>query len=663
MNFPAEYTLVQGKYTVAQRDAFFDRISAYPDPASAADGDVPVVRDGKISWEPQSGGGGSSPGVTFSVTLTADGWTEGSQTVSDASFAASGYSYIVSPQSGSYAAYASAQIYADDVTDAGSITFHAITPPGVELTAKILKLETVGASRTYNMVAGGASSGGGGDIALESIAIVEPPLKTSYRPDERFDPAGMLVRATYSNGATLDVGGYTVSPQVMTLGTTYVTVTYTEGGVSRTARQEVTVTAFEATINVTSPIGSTLTCEGGGATQTKTSTGTDVFTVTAAGTYTITATDGENTASGSVEITTSGESKSVELAFVHIYSVSWDGSATTELTRGDDAALFPDPVAAVGTGSGSSPFDGLLPWSGMQKVQDGENVIVSIPKYWLKVSYFPFKVQIADKETEGFQVSPAHRDREDGVGERDVVYIGRYECDASYLSRSGQALGVNKSLAAFRNGIKGMGDGYYQADYAIKLTWWFLYLVEFANWNGQAKIGRGYVDGSTATIKTGGTDSMAYHTGRAEGVDGKSAVQYRWIENPWGNAWEWCDGIIFSGENICTYNNPEDFSDTYNGTGATLRSNKRPVAGANYIKAWGSDLSDPSFIYPSEIGGTDATYVCDGFEGSVSPAGLLAGGGRTSGSRGGPFCVWAYSPSYSWADVTSRIQKLPPRAA
>lgn len=75
----------------------------------------------------------------------------------------------------------------------------------------------------------------------------------------------------------------------------------------------------------------------------------------------------------------------------------------------------------------------------MTKVTDGNNTLVKIPKFWVKVTHSPFKVQIADQATDGFQVSPAHRDRGDGVGERDVVYIGRYECNSSYQSRTGQS--------------------------------------------------------------------------------------------------------------------------------------------------------------------------------------------------------------------------------
>lgn len=78
--------------------------------------------------------------LAFTVTLTAAGWSSNAQTVSNANFLASGYGYIVSPASGSFADYASAQIYADDVTVAGQMTFHCTTAPSAALTVNILRV-------------------------------------------------------------------------------------------------------------------------------------------------------------------------------------------------------------------------------------------------------------------------------------------------------------------------------------------------------------------------------------------------------------------------------------------------------------------------------------------------------------------------------------------
>ena len=93
-------------------------------------------------------------------------------------------------------------------------------------------------SRTFNMVGGGA----GGGIKLVAIDITKAPNKVNYRPGQTFDPAGMEVTATYSNGATLLATGWTYSPTgALAEGAQSVTIVYTEGGVSAQASQAITV--------------------------------------------------------------------------------------------------------------------------------------------------------------------------------------------------------------------------------------------------------------------------------------------------------------------------------------------------------------------------------------------------------------------------------------
>lgn len=83
----------------------------------------------------------SGKAVSFAVTLSASGWSGNAQTVSNANFVASGYAYLVSPESGSYIPYVSAVIYADNVTAAGEMTFHCVETPTVDLAVKILRME------------------------------------------------------------------------------------------------------------------------------------------------------------------------------------------------------------------------------------------------------------------------------------------------------------------------------------------------------------------------------------------------------------------------------------------------------------------------------------------------------------------------------------------
>lgn len=79
--------------------------------------------------------------ANFTVTLTAAGWSSNAQTVSNSSFVTSGYTYVVSPASGSFTGYASAVIYADDVTTAGKMTFHCVDTPAANLTVNVMRLE------------------------------------------------------------------------------------------------------------------------------------------------------------------------------------------------------------------------------------------------------------------------------------------------------------------------------------------------------------------------------------------------------------------------------------------------------------------------------------------------------------------------------------------
>lgn len=79
----------------------------------------------------------------------------------------------------------------------------------------------------------------------------------------------------------------------------------------------VTVAAVYAAIGVTYPSGSVCTCTNGTLTMTaKDTSGKAIFVIPSAGTWTVTATDGTNTKSKSVEITSEGQSVSVKLDYM-----------------------------------------------------------------------------------------------------------------------------------------------------------------------------------------------------------------------------------------------------------------------------------------------------------------------------------------------------------
>ncbi len=84
---------------------------------------------------------------------------------------------------------------------------------------------------------------------LESIAVTTPPANTTYTAGEALDLSGMVITATYSDGSTAAVTGYTTAPAegstLDTEGTVPVTVTYAEGEIEKTAAFNVQVNAPE----------------------------------------------------------------------------------------------------------------------------------------------------------------------------------------------------------------------------------------------------------------------------------------------------------------------------------------------------------------------------------------------------------------------------------
>ena len=356
----------------------------------------------------------------------------------------------------------------------------------------------------------------------------------------------------------------------------------------------------------------------------------------------------------------------MELVFSYvkpIYGVSWDKSSSTILSRTDAAALFEDPVPYVaGATEYGSPFDNLYPWSDMKIVEDpNAGTLVAIPKYWFRWtdSDSMLKLEVANYAAEGFAVSPAHRDRGDGKGERDIVYIGRYHCSIDdYKSTTGVKPKVSMTRANFRTNIHNLGDTIYQNDFAMFWTIRMLYLVEYADWDSQKVIGRGCGNNSSTEVM-GYTDSMPYHTGTmlSRRTTYGVGTQYRYIEGVWDNVRDWCDGIYFSKKNVYGIFNPNNFSDT---TGGTLVGT-RPTS-SNYIKSWGISTVDGFdwLLYPATVGGSTTTYVPDLCYYYSSGVVLCVGGSYVQNLNCGLFFLYGNSgASYTVGNIGSRLMALP----
>lgn len=430
-------------------------------------------------------------------------------------------------------------------------------------------------------------------VQVESIEITVPPRKPTYTVGETFDPTGMAVYADFDNAQTFYVNhsNLTFSPSgPLEEGTTAVTVSYSWGGKTVSTQQPVTVSVSTR----------------------------------------------------------------------HVWGAEWDGTASSKWTRTDDAALFTDPVPYVaGATEYGSPFDGLMPWSGMVKEERIGGTMVAIPKYWYKLESVGsnkkgLKIQISNEEGDGFHVSPAHMDRGDENGERDVVYIGRYHCGPDFKSNSGQMPKAKLTRSNFRSSIHSIGADVWQASWDMWFTIQCLYLVEFSDWNSQKTIGAGGGDGIAPQI-TGYTDSMPYHTGTTQSNRDTHGLgtQYRNIEGLWDNVYDYMDGCYNASNGLNIILNPNNFSDGNGGTSVGTPKSGWPSA-FNVVNQAGFPM-----IIPSETNGGDNVASCDYWNFDASRQAIYVGCNYHKLSNCGLFYVGNATTSSVYAYIGSRIMELP----
>lgn len=107
-------------------------------------------------------------------------------------------------------------------------------------------------------------------IYLTSIAITQEPTYKSYYDTESFNTQGMEITAYYSDNTNKVITTYTYSPSgVLPYGTTQIVVSYTEGGVTQTANQPITVSikTYDYTKSTVISAGGSYTLSGIGATH------------------------------------------------------------------------------------------------------------------------------------------------------------------------------------------------------------------------------------------------------------------------------------------------------------------------------------------------------------------------------------------------------------
>ena len=488
---------------------------------------------------------------------------------------------------------------------------------------------------------------------------------------------------TYTD--TADNTGH-VSFNAVEVGTYTVTATIDDAESDSTT---LTVTDFSATedsfatLTVSASANCTITVTDGTITKTLSYSGTPIVQYVSLGTWTVSATIEGTLITRTVSVP-SYSNQSVYLAPAPpatIVSRTVDFQNFTSYSTLDvsGSSVYTNMKRCNVADNGTiNAFDGDAGYT-----ENGSNgqVMVYVPKFWYKLDVSESGSldgnnirkgtwSIADAPADGFKLHPAFL-AADGVTELDYFLYGAFDAvgqdsngtySTSYNTTSyklGSVGGnsykpsVSLTRATARTMATNRGTGWYQAGVKQTMAIQMLFAVEYG-FNSQTTLGNGIVNTSAASNT--GTTTGSTSSGDLSGKT--TAVNYRGIENFWGNVWNWIDGINFSDRTpyICnSYSFADNTSSGYTSISFNLPS-------SNYITALGYDSTNDWILLPSESSSTSAVsgpigdYVSSGSSWCVA----LLGGGWYNDSRAGAFC-WDgyYGSSGSGSVIGARVMFIP----
>lgn len=354
---------------------------------------------------------------------------------------------------------------------------------------------------------------------------------------------------------------------------------------------------------------------------------------------------------------------------------------------------------------------------------DGQ-VMVEIPAHYRKfeIEGTKFRCFLSEFELPGFHLVPlAYRSAYEAAIDRTTTSAPKLASvvnasaafrggnnttawDGTYRSLLGRP-GTSTSLTNFRayarrRGNAGLNGAGWNCDvYEVQKTCYWLYAVEYANFNSQLTYNaqptsEGYKQGGLSQgvtnmsdwngfngynplVPCGVTNTLGNKTGivdytytKSDGTTGQTlqVPSYRGLENPFGHVWSWTDGCKcriqseaaggLSEFYVCL--DPSKYQDS-NYNDCELRGLLPRREG--YVKVmitgeYGENM-------PADVGGSSTTYFADYFYTNIPASGealrgVLFGGRADDGANAGFGCAYtANAPSHTNAGVGSRLCFLP----
>ena len=316
-----------------------------------------------------------------------------------------------------------------------------------------------------------------------------------------------------------------------------------------------------------------------------------------------------------------------EMKKIHVYGVrrKLASNSSSAWERIEDSV---GKVANAQKGSTAvqNDFDSIYPWSDIitynydttaQRITayygeptfkfDGSNgeVLTRIPEFWYK--------RTRDATYEYVYIADGPKD---GYIKAEQFSVGRYTMSGSSTrvnSKSGVAPLVSTTITNFRTYARNLGDGFGQLDWHFFLIQ-ILYLVEYADYNSQSKLGQGVISkewtGSFNGVNSGGCDALGMKSGTLNN-DGTHSMIYRGIEDIFGHIWQFVDGINIKDYKAYISQNSSDYAvDKFDGSYKALGYTNFSTTG-QYQSAVGYDTNNPIVDFPTAGGGASNTYMTD----------------------------------------------------
>lgn len=161
------------------------------------------------------------------------------------------------------------------------------------------------------------------------------------------------------------------------------------------------------------------------------------------------------------------------------------------------------------------------------------------------------------------------------------------------------------------------------------------------------------------------TDDIMYNTGWRNGfsagiaassgslvsnADGKHPCVYRGIESPYGDMWQFVDGVNINERQAWTARNAADYASNVFASPYEQLSYVNHSADG-YVTAMGYDVNRPFAGFPTAVGGGSTTFYSDYYYQTTGQRIALVGGSWYLGASAGPWC-WSLGIASSDASVS-----------